>query len=197
MNREAILERTAQVSSIVLLQPTEAEGLFEAVSQCPASGLVVEIGCQLGRSSSLILQLAQQIGFHSIHIDPYTAQPDYLRGWIEMAHSLQQPFSLLCMRTEQAKWHLERLLGDGVDVAYIDGDHEAPGVKIDLELVADKVKVGGYLCCHDYGPEFLEEGSITPSYRFPGVAATVDAYTETGWEKIGVYHTLGVWRRTA
>jgi hypothetical protein len=83
---------------------------------------------------------------------------------------------------------------DGIDVAYIDGDHEEPGIKADLKIVASRVKVGGFLVVHDYGPEVLEpEGE--PQFRFPDVTRVVDKYVAEGWEPVGVYHTLGAWRR--
>jgi predicted O-methyltransferase YrrM len=187
---------TSEVSSILLLQPEEARGLYDAIVTVPNNGLMVEVGCQLGRSSSLIAQLAKVNGFRSIHIDPYKEQPDFLTGWVRMMHSVGGTFLLLCMRTEQAQWYLEKLLQDGIDLGYIDGDHEAPGVQVDLKLVADRIKVGGLLAVHDYGPEVLEpEGK--PQFRFPAVSRLIDEYVAKGWEQVGVYHTLGVWRRTA
>lgn len=194
---EEVMSVTSDVSSVLLLQPVEARGLYDAVAQVPKGGLVVEVGCQLGRSSSLIIQLANAIGFRSIHIDPYTDQPEYLKGWVEMMHRVggrDHAFTLLCMRTEQAAWQLERLLSDGVSLAYIDGDHTEAGLRVDLELVAGSVHPGGHLVVHDFGPEIMDDKG-TVGERFPDVSRVMRQYTAKGWQEIGMYHTLGVWRR--
>jgi len=81
---EEVMQITQNISGCAALENPEAKGLYDCCVQVPQGGVVVEVGCQLGRSSSLITQLAKAIGFHSIHIDPYTEQPDYLKGWAEM-----------------------------------------------------------------------------------------------------------------
>lgn len=195
---ERVMQLTRTVSSIVLLQDEEAKALYDAVSAVPQNGLVVEIGCNLGRSSSLIAQMAHDQNFRTVYVDPYKEQPELMVGWARMMREIGgedwHRFTLLCMRTEQARWELERLCVDGIDVAYIDGDHEGPGVKLDLEIVADMVKPGGFMCCHDYGPEVLEPGG-KPMFRFPDVTRLLDAYTAEGWDRVEVAHTMGVWRK--
>jgi hypothetical protein len=44
---------------------------------------------------------------------------------------------------------------DYFDVIYIDGDHSYDGVSKDLTLAKAKVKKGGIISGHDYGPQFL------------------------------------------
>lgn len=184
---EEVMQLTRTVSSATAFDDAECKAMYDALQEVSFGGLVVEIGCQLGRSSSIITQCAAN-KFHSIHIDPYTSQPDYLRGWHEMmcrvGGDFEHSYTHLCMRTEQAAWHLERLCRDGIDMAFIDGDHEYPGVMIDLHLVAEKVKTGGLLTMHDYGRDSL-----------PGVFKAANEYIDNRWEPIGVFDTLGVWRR--
>ena len=93
---------------------------------------------------------------------------------------------MLCRGTDQAEWHINPLvMGRGIDLAFIDGDHEAPGVRIDCRVVASKVKGGGVLTAHDYGRDSL-----------PGVFLAMNEYAlEPNWKSEGVFGTLGVWRR--
>ena len=184
---EEVMQLTRNVSSATALDDAEAKGLYDAILQIPHGGLAVEVGCQLGRSSSIFAQLSLGNQFNSIHIDPYTSQPEYAAQWLNMMREVggdfEHSFTLLCMRTEQAAWHLEKF--GPIDLAFIDGDHEYPGVMVDLNLVASKIKSGGLLTMHDYGRDSL-----------PGVfQAASDYITDDKWEHIGTYGTLGVWRR--
>lgn len=185
-NFEDIMQKVRPVSSETALSDEEAELLYRCVRALPPGGVAVEIGAQLGRSSVLISQVAHEIGFHTIHIDPHQRQEEMAAGWVKnMKASLPEchQFAALYMRTDQAEWFLERL--GPFDFAYIDGDHEYPGVMWDLLHVAERVRVGGFLCCHDYGRDSL-----------PGVYKAVREYMERGsWESIGVAYTMGAWRR--
>ena len=61
--------------------------------------------------------------------------------------------------------HFLSLLPDAyLDFIYIDGDHSYKGVKIDIELARKKVKSGGFICGHDYTPQF--EGVIQAVNEF-------------------------------
>ena len=146
-------------------------------------GLAVEVGCQLGRSSSVLAQLSRAIGFRTVHIDPYTDQTEWLQAWVKMMYELAGTFCLLCMRTEQARPYLAEF--SLVDLAFIDGDHQQHAVEVDLHLVAEAVRKGGLLVAHDYASE--SEG--------PGVRAAIDPFVAEGWEYLGTTVTMGVWRR--
>lgn len=189
MTLEGIMDNVRAVSSETALTDEEAKLLFECVSNVPRSGVAVEVGCQLGRSSVLIAQVAHEIGFHTIHIDPHTRQEEIAASWVKnMKAALPEDheFTALFMRTDQADWILGQLWP--LDFAYIDGDHEYPGVMIDLDIIADRVSVGGYLCCHDYGRDSL-----------PGVYKAVTEYMKSGlnWVHVGTAGTMGAWRRFA
>lgn len=185
---DEVMRFTRTVSGSPALEDAEAVGLYNAFCEVPPGGVVVETGCQLGRSSSLILQMAKAIGFHSVHIDPYTEQPEYLSGWIRMMHSLggdrTREFTFFCGETAKAAWLLARI--GVVDVAFIDGDHEYPGVMTDLAIIGPLIKHGGLLTAHDYANEGL-----------PGVRRALDEYTAGNkiWASEGVSGSLGVWRR--
>jgi len=168
------------------LTDAEAGALYGACLRVPSGGLVVEVGCQLGKSSAVITRVGRDRGYRTVHIDPYTLQPDWAKGWIEMMMRVggdwEHHFTLLCMRTEQAEWELERF--GLIDLAFIDGNHQPEGISVDLALVAMKIRPGGWLLCHDYAQ---------PDY--PAVHEHVEAFTSGGWDHVGTYDTLGAWRR--
>jgi hypothetical protein len=183
---DEVMAVTGPISSFTALEDAEAKGLYDACCEVPHDGVVVEVGCQLGRSSSIISQMAGDIGFHALHIDPYTSQPEWMQQWARMMYKVggseAHAFTLACMRTEQAKWLLSRI--GLIDMAYIDGGHQAEEVQIDLDLVANNIRSGGLLTAHDYGRDSL-----------PGVWAAINPYVASGWYEVGVFGTLGVWRR--
>jgi predicted O-methyltransferase YrrM len=187
---EEAMKLTRGISSETALDDAEAKGLYDACKVVPLGGLVIEVGCQLGRSSSLIAQVAQERHFHSVHIDNYKQQPDYLQAWVktmwEIGGDDEHRFTLLCMRTEQALWLIEQLADDdGISLAFIDGDHEYPGVMIDLEALCPLIAKGGLLTMHDYGRDSL-----------PGVYKAASEFLKPDqWEHVGTYGTLGVWRK--
>lgn len=179
-----------ELRSLSAMHITERRALFDICQEVPMRGLVVEVGCQLGCSSVIISLVGYEKRYRTIHIDPYTQQPEYLAGWSNSMMSLTQrwsgnhTFTLLCMKTEQAEWHLSKLLSDGLDLAFIDGDHMKAGVETDLKFVASKIRQGGYLAAHDY-----------TEWKFPGVAEAIDPFVAEGWEKVGQYFSMGIWRK--
>lgn len=62
---------------------------------------------------------------------------------------------------------LNTLEDEYLDLVYIDGDHTYNGVKGDLESSYKKVKVGGYICGHDY-----------TSHMFEGVVRAVNEFCD-------------------
>lgn len=186
---EVIAQITPDVRALSAIHETEARGLFDLCQAVPENGIVIEVGCQLGASTAIIAQVGYERDYRTIHVDPYTQQPDFLNGWTNMMLRItgdwDHKFTLLCMRTEQGWWELSKLLSEGVDLAFIDGDHSTEGVRTDMRYVASRIRPRGVLTCHDYSEQ-----------SFPGVAIAVDEYVgHGGWEKLGQYHSMGAWRR--
>ena len=54
--------------------------------------------------------MAYAIGFHDIHIDPWTEQVGWMKEWMETMYKIggdkTHAFTIACMRTEQADWLL-------------------------------------------------------------------------------------------
>lgn len=176
------MQITSTVSSITAFDDDECRALYDLCCQVRHGGIVVEIGCQMGRSSSIILQCARD-RYHSFHIDPWVEDPAYREAWMRMAHGIGVPHAVFSMTTEQ--WMRLPLKLRHVDLMLIDGDHERDGVRIDTEVADDIISDGGILCAHDYRRDSL-----------PAVTEVLDKFAVTPeWTLVNVAGTLGVWRR--
>lgn len=182
-----LLTRTCGEGGAAALEDPEALGLYNCCLAVRAGGIVVEIGSQLGRSSSLLLQMAKEIGFNSIHIDPYTENARYLPRWMETMQKIGCPFTFLCMTSREAvaTGLLPALCCGGIDLLFVDGDHKYPAVRYDLEIGCF-VRPKGQLALHDYANQGLE-----------GVkqAAGECLSDEHLWKPVAVTGSLGVWRK--
>ena len=186
---DEVMELTRTVSSNTALEDPEAKALYDCCLQVPFGGLVVEIGCEFGRSSSILAQVAREGSFHTIHVDPYKQNLEILKKWHEMMWLIggddDHRYTHICMKSVQATWLLEMLCDDGIDLAFIDGDHEYGGVMEDLQIVGPMVKQGSFLAMHDYGRE-----SLPDVYRAAG-----EYLKDDEWDQVTIAGTLGVWRK--
>lgn len=176
---DEVMSLTRDVSSATAFSDIECQALYDLCSRLNSSSCVVEIGCQLGRTSSIIAQVGKTIGYQSIHIDPYTFQYEYLGPWVRMMHEVSNPFTLHCMRSDQVR------MTRPIDLLLIDGDHTAAGVATDMHFAEAHVAFGGIMCAHDFGNDGL-----------PDVATILNKMAiRPLWQRLGVYDTLGVWRK--
>jgi len=187
---EEVMALTDTVNNRYMLQLDECRAMYDTLMELPDGATCVEVGCDRGRSSSLIYQIAKEKNFLTIHIDPWHPsfdngiQPTKAKEWMEvMCEKCEyHPFILLRMTTEQAADHLSRIImPEGIDFAFIDGSHDQDIVEWDLDIVANKVIPEGFLAIHDY-----------PS---GGVTEAVEPFVAHGWEKHCQAGGLGVWRR--
>src|SRR5229473_2499733 len=113
---DEVMRLTSAISSYEVFQPTECEAMYDTLLQLPDGATVVEVGCDFGRSSSLIFQLARAKNFLTIHVDPWLDYPDRASEWMRvMCESLAyHPFILLRMTTEEAARHIWRITPSGI-----------------------------------------------------------------------------------
>jgi hypothetical protein len=185
---EEVMLLTSTVSSPTALLDEEAKALYDCCMDIGPLGLVVEIGCQLGRSSSLIAQVGAEQCYTHVHVDPYIDNPEYLSQWLDVMQKTNHPFIFYYMKSSRAASHIR----NGISLLFIDGDHDYDGVLSDLVHYGWKIERGGYLIMHDYQRESLPDVTRAADEY---INKEVIPFPESKWEPIGVFGTLGVWRR--
>jgi len=121
----------------------------------------VEIGIFGGKHAESILKTLYIKRLYLV--DPY--EPYIQQG---ILHSKERQLGAFAQARERLRqyenkivWILKtsekavKTIPDQLDFVYIDGDHNYPMVKKDIELYYPKVKSGGYLGGHDYEMEWF------------------------------------------
>lgn len=178
---EEVMVLTRTVSSNTALEDPEAKALYECCLQVSRNGTVVEIGCECGRASSLIIQMAKECGFYWYHIDPYIKHPKYEIDWLGTMWSIDVCFGFVNMTSKEAINEVPAI----IDLLFIDGDHSYDAVLSDLTLYCPRLRTGGVLTMHDFGRD-----SLPDVYR-----AATEYLKDDEWDQVQVAGTLGVWRR--
>jgi cephalosporin hydroxylase len=183
---EKVWKHTNTVGSVASFDHAAARLLYKCLIRVPKKGTVLEIGCQYGRSTSVIMQVAKEIGFDVILVDPFNQDNRAMSPCLSMLQEMNHPFTLHYRSSQELEvWPKE------IDLIHLDGDHEAEPLTKDLHRSTKYLLNGGFLCCHDYGRESL-----------PAIRLTVDRFLSEQkalmkggeWVEIGVAGTLGVWK---
>lgn len=162
----------------------ECRALYNLLSDFDTDSNVVEIGVEFGRSTTVIAELANEMGFYFLAIDNWSGE----YGGMAKDHVLSQKnkydwdFNLWSMDSLKAS---KKYYGK-IDLIHIDGDHSYEAVLADCEAWLPKVKKGGYACFDDWNHAGL-----------PGVYRACKEYlTEDKWKFIGQYgEKLGVYQK--
>ena len=173
-----ILTRT--VSSNAAFEDEECEAYFDLLMSMVPHSLVIEVGLQYGRSSSVALQVCKERNLRYHGIDPFIEGADAAGKWLELARKVGGPYQLSMMYSDAV------LIGEPISIILIDGDHSYQGVVNDCDHFLHLVKKGGYACFHDYGRESLPE-------VYNAVRDFMDGNQH--WTEHQHVGTLGVWRR--
>lgn len=162
------------------LEDDEAEVLYTAAMSIPHGSQIVEIGCEVGRSSVLLASVAKERDNELVFIDPWIAgQPFFAAEWMTAIHAIGHPFTLHHRRSDAVQF-LPRLIG----LLYIDGDHTEQGICYDCVRYMPWVMTGCYVAFHDYG-----------RWSLPSVKDAVDHYTNGPWELAFAARTMRIWKR--
>lgn len=185
MTFDQVWEYTKNISSETAFSRVEGEALFDTLIRLEEGSRVVEVGCEFGRSTSIIAQVVKENGHDLTLIDPFISSVDQrpMTQFASMLEYFKIPFTLHCMTTEQAVSKLPMR----IQFVHIDGDHEKKGIAVDCRILLPRLTAGGYACFHDYGRESL-----------PDVKQAVDHHIQwPGWSMVGVFETLLIVRRKA
>ena len=142
-----------------------AETRLRVARMLPKGGVGAEIGVWKGDYSATLLDLARPSKLHLI--DPWQTRedPNYDTAWYGKARgiNMDEVHAGVCDRFHQqtqagqVEIHraastdaMSRFADGSLDFVYIDGDHAYEGVKPDLEISVQKVRIGGLICVDDH-----------------------------------------------
>jgi len=176
------MKLTSTVGTNSVYEDGALEMLWFAAASLPRLAQIVEIGCEYGRSTSLLMQIARARDFSDPHlVDPfltYSGHPSV--PFIRMMIKIGYPFHLHVMTTTRAYPCLPLF----INLVHFDGAHHTEGLEADCELLLPRLVHGGYAVFHDYGRDSLYE-----------VKQVVDAMTKR-WRRVGLKETCLVVRKT-
>lgn len=153
-------------------------------------GAHLEIGTAAGGTLKELMGVYQDAATRPSFfvIDPLTYFPDQLSKVKQNLTSagIDAESVTFWVGTTHTELPRVRASGQVFDFVFIDGDHRANPVMVDLQW-ADLVSVGGTICLHDNIP------------KFPGVGWAIDRFLERNpnFTRIGHAYSLTILRKTA
>ena len=126
----------------------EAEAVYNTVKDLGEDNCVVEIGSYLGRSSSVIGQVAKDKGFIFYCIDPFveTAIKDFMANMLRV----NAGYVLFNKTSVAANVDWKNGTYPKIDFLLVDGGHHYPEVRNDCLLWLPLLVDGGTVAFHDY-----------------------------------------------
>ena len=122
--------------------------------------IAIEVGVWRGKFSLEMIRALSPAQFYGV--DPYRIFP----GMVSAPSAEYREQSKLDILAETSKNKLESHGGklirevsaqaasqfedNSIDIVYLDGDHTYKGVITDIDAWLPKIKIGGFLCGHDY-----------------------------------------------
>jgi len=139
------------------------DAIIEKVGKQP--GLIgAEIGVDTGKTCKVLFERIP--GIFLFLVDRWIETPEgdsYYQGARKLCHEPQEYFNKAYNKVVKiAENHNHKILkmdsveaaefieDQSIDFCFIDGDHSYIGTKRDIEAWLPKVKVGGWICGHDY-----------------------------------------------
>ena len=178
MTFEEAYAYTSHVGSVGSYTKEQLRALWEGMEAAnPSFGHMdlIEIGCEYGRSTSLIMQWLcdkNQDNYSLYLIDPFTTGHDVMERCMRNLSHIPVPFVLCKCSSADAYWTIGRLAIGNRKFLHVDGDHEPDGLKADCRLYVSELGPGDVVAFHDYGCPGL-----------PHIKPIVDTYTK-GWEVV-------------
>lgn len=185
-----ILTRTVNCSGVYSDKALLA--LWKAALECPGEGNIVEIGCEWGRSTSILAQKAKERGMYLVLIDPFVKHLDGTPGslvaqsTVKMLVDLDVSFCLLRGHSHRVPYNF-----GPISLLHIDGNHSSGFLEADMRKYLPYVVDGGFACFHDYG---------NPEPYTKEVKDTVDRVIQDEWkhaafEEMALFDTCKVFRK--
>lgn len=186
MNFEQVYALADRSSSECAFNQGECLALYNLLRTLPYKAVVVEIGVQFGRSTTVIGAVAKELDFEFTAIDNWSGEEgQQQKEHIEklLIGEFELPINLVSSDSAEACKYFHR----EIDLIHIDGDHEYEAVMLDMRLWLPKLKSGGYVCFDDYGHD-----SLPDVYRAVSEYIKPEDYRFLGryGEKLGIFKKL-------
>lgn len=165
----------AQAETIVGA-PTKEELklLYDCALQFPSSTtLVVEIGCDQGKSTSVLAEVAKDRNYMLYTVDDFSYEDGKYREVFEANMARLGLGRYIVLVESKSKNAASSFIDNSINLLFIDGDHSAKGVDTDCRLWLPKLRNGGIVLFHDYEPQ-----------TFKPLMEVVDKHTGS-WETVG------------
>jgi predicted O-methyltransferase YrrM len=145
----------------------------QAVNAPEARGVIVEVGCWLGRSTSYVAGLGRARGMSIVCVDAWAGSSDRfdaqyreLLASRDIADEFRRHLDALALaadiRHTTSLAAAATFLPGSVDLVFLDASHDEPAVTADIAAWWPSLRAGGVLAGHDYRDDH------------PGVVAAVD-----------------------
>ncbi len=177
---------------------------------------VLEIGCFIGVSSIWMASGLEQLGnrgtihsvdlFNDIMPGAHTHYR-YLHKPLEYAQSCaaaaQLSHRIKFYKTDSREMgkKVDEIIGEPIDLLFIDGDHTIEGCLSDFILYYPHVSIGGYIVLHDIypescgwdGPRYVIDNFIkdSPHFELVEIETTASSYGEHGKYGMALIRKLG------
>ena len=153
-------------------------GLWSAFVNAVGARAVAEIGVYRGAFAANLLDDCPSIATYYM-VDPWRHLPDWNKPANKADDVLERFFAETMEKTER---HADKrvvlrgrtsevsaeLPDEGLDFAYVDGDHTLRGITIDLVHVFPKIRDGGWIGGDDFAPSIWQhDESFEPTLIFP------------------------------
>src|SRR5947208_5005325 len=119
---DEVMTFTRTVSSATAFEDEECRAYYDILNGLKPGSLIVEVGLEFGRSSSVALQVAKAKQLRYRGIDPFQDTPEALQAWITMARSIGWPFELHVIKSRDYSSE------EPINALLIDGDHNYEAV---------------------------------------------------------------------
>ena len=157
---------------------TDRIGLWAALASASGANKVAEIGVYRGDFAAAMLDRCPQIDKYTM-VDPWRSLPQWNKPANESDVKFEAYFDETMQKTAAYKDRRVVLRGRtqdvvgripqaSLDLAYIDGDHTLRGITIDLQLILDRVRDGGWIGGDDFSPSIWQHPEqFEPTLVFP------------------------------
>lgn len=183
LNRIKVAKATSQTNQ----EELDALGRFAARAK-----VAVEIGSYQGVSAAVIAKSLASDGILYC-VDPWPAEGGRQNPCFDIfrRHICREGVESRIKIIREFSTNVEHELPEGIDFAFIDGDHSWVGIENDWTLISTRIVPGGIICLHDTAVPARESWRVFDSTHFFDQRIASDA----AFELIDTVYSMRVVRR--